>query len=138
MQPSCEALEDRKQLLFSNSIYRLGEFIDLWQDCRSLQDAILCERQDSWRAVYRHWRLGRLTPFLDRGMMLYSVASTILAIIVASTLWILLGWPDGGSAVILAAVACSFFASMDDPAPQIYRFFSGPGCRCCSPVSICF
>jgi uncharacterized membrane protein YccC len=114
-------------LLFSNAIYRLGEFIDLWQDCRSLQDAILCERQDSWRAVYRHWRLGRLTPFIDRGLMLYSVASTILAIIVASVLWILLGWPDGGSAVILAAVACSFFASMDDPAPQIYRFFFWTG-----------
>ncbi|WP_460355204.1 MULTISPECIES: FUSC family protein [unclassified Pseudomonas] len=127
LQPSCEELEDRKQLLFSNAIYRLGEFIDLWQDCRSLQDAILCERQDSWRAVYRHWRLGRLTPFLDRGMMLYSVASTVLAIIVASVLWILLGWPDGGSAVILAAVACSFFASMDDPAPQIYRFFFWTG-----------
>ncbi|MBV4487836.1 FUSC family protein [Pseudomonas sp. SWRI153] len=127
LQPSAEALEDRKQLLFSNAIYRLGEFIDLWQDCRSLQDAILCERQDSWRAVYRHWRLGRLTPFIDRGLMLYSVASTILAIIVASVLWILLGWPDGGSAVILAAVACSFFASMDDPAPQIYRFFFWTG-----------
>ncbi|MFJ2710487.1 FUSC family protein [Pseudomonas sp. NPDC087346] len=127
LQPSTEALEDRRQLLFSNSIYRLGEFIDLWQDCRSLQDAILCERQDSWRAVYRHWRLGRLTPFIDRGLMLYSVASTILAIIVASVLWILLGWPDGGSAVILAAVACSFFASMDDPAPQIYRFFFWTG-----------
>jgi len=127
LQPSAEALEDRKQLLFSNALYRLGEFIDLWQDCRSLQDAILCERQDSWRAVYRHWRLGRLTPFIDRGLMLYSVASTILAIIVASMLWILLGWPDGGSAVILAAVACSFFASMDDPAPQIYRFFFWTG-----------
>ncbi|MBV4460971.1 FUSC family protein [Pseudomonas sp. COR58] len=123
LQPDAEALEDRKQLLFSNALYRLAEFIDLWQDCRSLQDAILCERQDSWRAVYRHWRLGRLTPFLDRGLMLYSVASTILAIIVASVLWILLGWTDGGSAVILAAVSCSFFASMDDPAPQIYRFF---------------
>jgi hypothetical protein len=86
-----------------------------------------CESQDSWRAVYRHWRLGRLTPFLDRGMMLYSVASTVLAIIVASVLWILLGWTDGGSAVILAAVACSFFASMDDPAPQIYRFFFWTG-----------
>ena len=24
---------------------------------------------------------------------------------------------------VLAAVACSFFAAMDDPAPQIYRFF---------------
>lgn len=127
LQPSAEALEDRKQLLFSNALYRLGEFIDLWQDCRSLQDAILCERQDSWRAVYRHWRLGRLTPFIDRGLMLYSVVSTILAIIVASVLWILLGWTDGGSAVILAAVSCSFFASMDDPAPQIYRFFFWTG-----------
>ncbi|MET0610416.1 MAG: FUSC family protein, partial [Pseudomonas caspiana] len=123
LQPSAEALDDRKQLLFSNALYRLGEWIDLWQDCRSLQYAIQCESQDSWRAVYRHWRLGRLSPFLDRGLMLYSAASTVTAIIVASVLWILLGWTDGGSAVILAAVACSFFASMDDPAPQIYRFF---------------
>ncbi|WP_408599436.1 FUSC family protein [Pseudomonas sp. PLMAX] len=123
LQPSAEVLDDRKQLLFSNAIYRLGEWVDLWQDCRSLQHAIECESQDSWRAVYRHWRLGRLTPFLDRGLMLYSAASTVVAIIVASVLWILLGWTDGGAAVILAAVACSFFASMDDPAPQIYRFF---------------
>lgn len=123
LQPSTEVLDDRKQLLFSNALYRLGEWVDLWQDCRSLQHAIQCESQDSWRAVYRHWRLGRLTPFLDRGLMLYSAASTVAAIIVASVLWILLGWTDGGSAVILAAVACSFFASMDDPAPQIYRFF---------------
>ena len=123
LQPAPQALDDRKQLLFSNAIYRLGEWIDLWQDCRSLQCAILCESQDNWRAVYRHWRLGRLSPFLDRGLMFYSAASTVTAIIVASVLWILLGWTDGGSAVILAAVACSFFASMDDPAPQIYRFF---------------
>ncbi|MGY3172205.1 putative membrane protein YccC [Pseudomonas sp. TE12234] len=123
LQPSAGALQDRKQLLFSNALYRLGEWIDLWQDCRSLQIAIQCENLDSWRAVYRHWRLGRLSPFLDRGLMLYSAASTVTAIIVASVLWILLGWTDGGAAVILAAVACSFFASMDDPAPQIYRFF---------------
>ncbi|SQH31234.1 fusaric acid resistance domain-containing protein [Pseudomonas mucidolens] len=123
LQPDADALDDRHQLLFSNALYRLGEWIDLWQDCRSLQAAIQCESQAPWRAVYRHWRLGRLTPFLDRGLMLYSAFSTVSAIIVASVLWILLGWADGGSAVILAAVACSFFASMDDPAPQIYRFF---------------
>ncbi|WP_248805376.1 FUSC family protein [Pseudomonas sp. MWU13-2100] len=123
LQPSPVELDDRRQLLFSNALYRLGEWIDLWQDLRSLQYAIRCESQDNWRAVYRHWRLGRLTPFLDRGLMLYSAGSTVLAIIVASLLWILLGWTDGASAVILAAVACSFFAAMDDPAPQIYRFF---------------
>lgn len=123
LQPQGEALDDRHTLLFSNALYRLAEWVDLWQDCRSLQAAIQCESQDNWRAVYRHWRLGRLTPFLDRGLMFYSAFSTVSAIVVASVLWILLGWTDGGSAVILAAVACSFFASMDDPAPQIYRFF---------------
>ena len=54
LQPSPEALDERKQLVFSNALYRLGEWIDLWQDCRSLQAAIQCESQDSWRAVYRH------------------------------------------------------------------------------------
>ena len=123
LQPSAAALDDRRQLVLSNVLYRLGEWIDLWQDCRSLQEAISTGNREVWRAVYRHWRLGRLTPFLDRGLMLYSAFSTVTAIVVASVLWILLGWTDGASAVILAAVACSFFAAMDDPAPQIYRFF---------------
>jgi uncharacterized membrane protein YccC len=123
MQPSAADLDERPALLLSNALYRLAEWVDLWQDCCSLQHAIRNEDLSPWRAVYRHWRLGRLTPFFDRGLMLYSVFSTVTAIIAATTLWILSGWNDGGSAVILAAVACSFFAAMDDPAPQIYRFF---------------
>ena len=83
LQPVGEALDERPTLLFSNALYRLGEWIDLWQDCRSLQAAIACESQVTWRAVYRHWRLGRLTPFLDRGLMFYSPLSTVTAIIVA-------------------------------------------------------
>ncbi|MBX8508355.1 FUSC family protein [Pseudomonas cichorii] len=123
LQPDAAQLDEREQLLLSNALFRLGEWIDLWLDCRTLQYAIDTDDQTPWRAVYRHWRLGRLTPFLDRGLMLYSVTSTVLAIIAASILWILLGWKDGASAVALAAVSCSFFAAMDDPAPQIYRFF---------------
>jgi uncharacterized membrane protein YccC len=123
LQPTPAQLDDRRQLLLSNALYRLREWIDLWQDCRSLQHAIETDDHRPWRAVYRHWRLARLSPFLDKGMMLYSVATSVSAIIVASVLWILLGWQDGASAVALAAVSCSFFAAMDDPAPQIYRFF---------------
>ena len=123
LQPSPEALEGRAQLLLSNALYRLTEWADLWQDCCSLQHALRQDDATPWRAVYRHWRLSRLSPFFDRGLMLYSVFSTVTAIIVACGLWIGLGWHDGASAVILAAVACSFFAAMDDPAPQIYRFF---------------
>ncbi len=123
LQPATAALDQRAELLLSNALYRLTEWADLWQDCCTLQHALRTDDAKPWRAVYRHWRLGRLTAFFDRGLMLYSVASTVLAIVVACGLWIGLGWNDGASAVILAAVACSFFAAMDDPAPQIYRFF---------------
>lgn len=123
LQPGAGAIDQRAELLLSNALYRLTEWADLWQDCCSLQHALRKDDATPWRAVYRHWRLGRLTPFFDRGLMLYSVFSTVTAIIVACGLWIGLGWNDGASAVILAAVSCSFFAAMDDPAPQIYRFF---------------
>ncbi|WP_313458177.1 FUSC family protein [Pseudomonas sp.] len=123
LQPGAAALDQRRELLLSNALFRLTEWADLWQDCCALQHALRSDDPRPWRAVYRHWRLGRLTAFFDRGLMLYSVASTVLAIVVACGLWIGLGWHDGASAVILAAVSCSFFAAMDDPAPQIYRFF---------------
>ncbi|GAB7529718.1 FUSC family protein [Pseudomonas sp. 3A(2025)] len=123
LQPDAAQLDKLENLVLSNALYRLGEWVDLWLDCRTLQQAIDADDGRPWQAVYRHWRLGRITPFLDRGLMLYSVATTVLAIIVACLLWIFMGWQDGASAVILAAVSCSFFAAMDDPAPQIYRFF---------------
>jgi uncharacterized membrane protein YccC len=124
LQPADAALDDRRQLLLSNALFRLAEWVDLWQDCRSLEQAIRSEDRKPWRAVYRHWRLGRLTPFYDRGLMLYSALTAVSAILVSSVIWIFMGWQDGGSAVILAAVACSFFAAMDDPAPQIFRFMT--------------
>jgi uncharacterized membrane protein YccC len=123
LKPTATQLDDRSHLLLSNALYRLGEFIDLWQDCRTLQRAIETDDHGAWHAVYRHWRLSHLTPFLDKGMMLYSVATAVSAIIVASGIWILLGWQDGASAIGLAAVSCSFFAALDDPAPQMYRHF---------------
>lgn len=123
VRPATEALSDRHQLLLANALYRLEEWMDLWQDCRTLHVAIRDEHRTPFKAVYRHWRLGRLTPFFDRGLMLYSALSSVTAIMAACAIWIATGWADGASAVILAAVSCSFFAAMDDPAPQIYRFF---------------
>ncbi|MGV2837007.1 FUSC family protein, partial [Pseudomonas shirazensis] len=69
-QPSAAALDQRPELLLSNALYRLTEWVDLWQDCCALQHALRADDATPWRAVYRHWRLGRLTPFFDRGLML--------------------------------------------------------------------
>ncbi|WP_106478468.1 FUSC family protein [Phytohalomonas tamaricis] len=124
LEPSTEELAQPAQALLSSALWRLREWIDLWQDCRTLRAAIAAERDVKWTPVYRHWRLGISRRYFDRPLMIYSVLTTILGIFIASLIWIETGWHDGGSAVVLAAVACSFFAAMDEPAPQIFRFFT--------------
>ncbi|SAK47058.1 fusaric acid resistance protein region [Caballeronia hypogeia] len=122
MRPSVEALANADGLLLSNALWRLGQVIDVWQDIRALRAAILNETSE-WRPHFRHWRLGGAERFFDRGMMMFSTAVAVGAIIVASALWIESGWNDGASAVALAAVSCCFFAALDEPAPQLFKFF---------------
>ncbi|HEX3634732.1 MAG TPA: FUSC family protein, partial [Paraburkholderia sp.] len=98
------------------------QVIDVWQDCRSLR-IIITREEGSWRPRFRHWRLGGTERFFDRGIMLFSATSAAAAVIIACTLWIGSGWADGASAVTLAAVACCFFAALDEPAPMVFRFF---------------
>ncbi|PLZ04248.1 FUSC family protein [Burkholderia sp. WAC0059] len=122
LQPSAGALAGWDGALLSNALWRLRQLVDVWQDCRSLRAAIAHERS-VWRPRFRHWRLGGTERYYDRGMMLFSTASAVGAIVVACGLWISSGWNDGASGVTLAAVACCFFAALDEPAPQVFRFF---------------
>ncbi len=122
LQPPRDALASWEGALLSNALWRLGQVIDVWQDCRSLR-ALIAHESGNWLPRYRHWRLGGTERFFDRGMMLISCLVPVSAIVVASALWIASGWHDGAGAVSLAAVACSFFAALDEPAPMVFRFF---------------
>jgi uncharacterized membrane protein YccC len=122
MRPSADALATLDGALLSNALWRLSQVVDVWQDIRSLRAAILHDASD-WRPRFRHWRLGGTERFFDRGMMLFSTGVAVSAIIVACGLWIESGWADGAGAVTLAAVACCFFAALDEPAPQVFKFF---------------
>lgn len=123
LQPSAAALATWQGALLSNALWRLRQVIDVWQDCRTLR-VIITREEGTWQPRFRHWRLGGTERYFDRGMMLFSTASAVGAIIVACSLWISSGWQDGAGAVTLAAVACCFFASLDEPAPQVFRFFA--------------
>jgi uncharacterized membrane protein YccC len=122
MQPPPAALATWDGALLSNALWRMTQVIDVWQDCRSLR-IIITREEGSWRPRFRHWRLGGTERFYDRGMMLFSTGSAAAAVILACSLWIGSGWADGASAVTLAAVACCFFAALDEPAPMVFRFF---------------
>ena len=58
----------------------------------------------------------------DWGMAAISALSATLSILVACTLWIVSGWPEGGVAAAMAGVFCALFAALDDPAPAIVGF----------------
>ncbi|MFM0208262.1 FUSC family protein [Paraburkholderia sediminicola] len=122
MQPTPAALANWDSALLSNALWRMKQVIDVWQDCRSLR-IIIAREEGSWRPRFRHWRLGGTEQFFDRGIMLFSTVSAGAAVIIACSLWISSGWADGASAVTLAAIACCFFAALDEPAPMVFRFF---------------
>ncbi|MGF6446255.1 FUSC family protein [Paraburkholderia youngii] len=126
MRPPAAALAHWDGALLSNALWRLGQVIDVWQDCCSLR-IIITREEGSWRPHFRHWRLGGTERFYDRGMMLFATLSAGAAVVLACALWIGSGWNDGASAVTLAAVACCFFAALDEPAPFVFRFFVATG-----------
>jgi uncharacterized membrane protein YccC len=123
LQPPLTALGTWEGALLSNVLWRLKQLIDLWQDCCTLR-RIIREEHHTWRPRFRHWRLGGTERHFDYGLMLFSTASTVCSIIVACVLWISSGWNDGASAIPLAAVASCFFAALDEPASQVFKFFT--------------
>jgi uncharacterized membrane protein YccC len=102
---------------------RLRDLVDISSDCRALGQAIaegrristvdLAFRPEAGVAAVRH---------RDRGLALWSAAGAVIAILVCCAFWIGTGWPDGASAPMMAAVACSFFAAQDEPARFIRSF----------------
>jgi uncharacterized membrane protein YccC len=99
-------------------VARLGELIDLWQDCLALHRQIrIGAASSSWKPMLRHRPVVTREQHYDYGLMLFSVASTILATFVAGLLWIWSGWSNGANAVAFVAIACCFFGGVDRPAP---------------------
>ncbi|MDN0073724.1 FUSC family protein [Crenobacter sp. SG2303] len=112
-------------LLVSHAKTRLCSLIHLWQDCLSLQRMIAVgEAGEHWQPAYRRWEVGGKTRHYDYGMLLFTAGMATLGIFCMCLIWIGLGWDDGVSGVILGAIVCCVFASLDEPAPLIKAFFT--------------
>jgi len=48
-----------------------------------------------------------------------SALAAMVAVLLVCAFWIVSAWPSGAGAAVMVAVACSFFAAQDDPAPAI-------------------
>ncbi|NLS19967.1 FUSC family protein [Rhizobium sp. P40RR-XXII] len=111
-------------LVRSSALDRLKEIVDLWQDCLTLRDQIISGQQvGTWRPAVRHRNVVGHIRHYDYGLLAFSAGAVVVGIAVACFFWIYSGWEDGAGFVTMAAVACSFFASLDRPAPFITSMF---------------
>ncbi|VVD59368.1 transporter [Pandoraea eparura] len=124
--PSAGEASDWYGALVAATEDRLRSLVQLWQDCASLQRRF-GQREDhagerEWTPAFQYWELGGARHY-DHGLLLFSTVSAALCTFLMGMAWIYTGWNDGAAGVALGAVACCFFAAMDEPAPFIRSFF---------------
>lgn len=108
------------RLLLLNALSRLEEVVDLILDCEALRLQIDAAKPDRlWRPASRFRLTASLTRHYDYGLMTFHCLVVASGTFMASLIWIFTGWSSGSGFVIIAAVAGSFFAATDRPAPLI-------------------
>ena len=130
--PLLVELEAMISLTDRNSWYALNQLGLLSR----LQDLVKALDEGHVLLAHLHDPLAPLPAFLDAGnnhsgarpmhsdpgLALLSGFSATLAILIVCTVWIGLGWVEGGASAMGASIVCCLFAAMDDPAPAIKTF----------------
>lgn len=101
---------------------RLGELVGAWQAALARRDDV--DQALTGATAPRPSVVGDHALHRDHGMALLSALAAVIATGVCAAFWILSGWPTGSAAVMMAAIFCCFFASMDDPVPAIHGFLT--------------
>jgi uncharacterized membrane protein YccC len=98
----------------------LIELIDSWQACLSLA-AYLADPEQTPTADLRAAasQIGPKPMHTDPGIAFLSALAAAVAMGICAFFWIATAWPEGAGAIAFAAVACTLFASLDDPTPTI-------------------
>lgn len=107
-------------LVTVNICVRLIELIDSWQANLGFAD-YLAEPEHTPSAEIRAAaaQIGPKPMHTDPGIALLSALAAAVAMSICAFFWIATAWPEGAGAIAFAAVACTLFASLDDPTPTI-------------------
>ncbi|HEX9359990.1 MAG TPA: FUSC family protein, partial [Bradyrhizobium sp.] len=107
-------------LVTVNLTVRLIELIDSWQAYLSFAAYLADPKQTpsvDIRAAAA--QIGPKPMHTDPGIALLSALAAAIAMGICAFFWIATAWPEGADAIAFAAVACTLFASLDDPTPTI-------------------
>ena len=124
MMPRYHCMPSWIELLTTSLLVRMKDFIDLRQDARMLEAHVIEGHGAQQPLMFRYTAAARAIRHQDRGIALLSAFAAFVAVLISGAFWIASGWPDGSAAPMLAAVGCSFFAALDDPAPGIKKLLN--------------
>src|SRR5262249_41927229 len=123
LTPAVDVDASPKTLLELSFVHRIEMLANAWRDCLDLADAV----REPHRRIDPRLLQTVATPtppglHVDPGTAFWSAAVAAVAVGASATFGILLEWPPAISAIGLAAVLASLFASFDDPTPLQQRF----------------
>ena len=109
-----------RDLVAANATARLAELIESWQASLDLA-AYLADptRQPGAEIRALGAQLGEKPLHTDWGIALLSALAATVAMGICAFFWIVTAWPEGANAVAITAVACTLFATLDDPTPTL-------------------
>jgi uncharacterized membrane protein YccC len=117
---SVRDLCDWRSLLERTVIINLRELIVAFEDSRILAAALRDPRTPLPPNLQREVAApGTRALHRDRGMAFLSACAAAGSTLIACVLWIEGSWPEGAVAAQFAAIGCSVFATLDNPAKLI-------------------
>ncbi len=107
-----------------SALSRLEDLLDLSEDCDALRVQIASGKAvRGWKGRFRFSLPKQTIRHFDYPWLAFSAGVVVLGTFVAICLWIYTGWASGAGFATMFAVACSFFAGIDRPAPFIKLMF---------------
>lgn len=127
MEPETGANMDWGDMLRLNLYARIETLIATHRDCRDLYDQIVTHSRHPVTPRVGELLQGRRNRELHRdyGGAARGAFGAFITIGVGCAIWILSGWHDGASAVMLAGVFLALFAAADNPLAPLKGFMIG-------------
>jgi uncharacterized membrane protein YccC len=106
-------------LLRASLAVRLEELVNIVRHAHAIHRHVVDGAPAPPNPLYDAEYVAVATQIRDHSLALLSGVAAAIAILCVCAFWICTGWASGAGAAVIVAVACSFFAAQDDPAPAI-------------------